>query len=71
MTNDFDMRDILLEATAEVQEIFREVMEELIEPMEMEQARMLWSQLPDEAKELFAKENPDEYRMLMEQIGRS
>jgi negative regulator of genetic competence, sporulation and motility len=71
MTDTFDMRDILLEATAEVQEIFREVMEELVEPMEMEQARMLWSQLPDEAKELFAKENPDEYRMLMEQIGRS
>jgi negative regulator of genetic competence, sporulation and motility len=71
MTNDFDMRDILLEATAEVQEIFREVMEELIEPMEMEQARMLWSQLPDEAKEQFAHDNPDEYRMLMEQIGRS
>lgn len=65
-----DMRDILLEATAEVQEIFREVLEELAEPMEAEKVRLMWAQLPDEAKEQFMRENPEEYRMLMEEMER-
>ena len=67
--NGIDFRDMMLECTAEVKEIFRETMIELTEPiMEME-LKMMWAQLPAELKDKLAKERPEEYAMLMKQIN--
>ncbi len=54
MTDDFDLNDIMLEATAEVQEIIRELMVELSLPQQnraLPQSRM---SAPDEMKDLSA-----------------
>ena len=67
--NGIDFRDMMLECTAEVKEIFRETMIELTEPiMEME-LKMMWAQLPAELKDKLAQERPEEYAMLMKQIN--
>ena len=67
--NGIDFRDMMLECTAEVKEIFRETMIELTEPiMEME-LKMMWAQLPAELKDKLAKERPEEYAMLMKQLN--
>lgn len=70
MTNNgIDFRDMMLECTAEVKEIFRETMIELTEPiMEME-LKMMWAQLPAELKDKLAQERPEEYAMLMKQLN--
>jgi hypothetical protein len=69
MTDDFDLRDIFLEATADIQEIVREVMEELTEPQELEQIRQMWAAATDEQKEQIMRENPEEYKALMDAIN--
>jgi DNA-binding MarR family transcriptional regulator len=69
MTDDFDLRDIFLEATAEIQEVIREVMEELTEPQELEQIRQMWAAATDEQKEQIMRENPEEYKALMDAIN--
>ena len=67
--NGIDFRDMMLECTAEVKEIFRETMIELTEPiMEME-LKMMWAQLPAELKDKLAQERPEEYAMLMKQLN--
>ena len=63
---DLDLNDLMLEATAEVQEIIREIMEELAEPQMKAQAAAMWARMPDEMKELYAQERPEEYRAIME-----
>ena len=69
MSGGIDFRDMMLECTADVKEIFRETMIELTEPiMEME-LKMMWAQLPAELKDKLAKERPEEYAMLMKQIN--
>jgi hypothetical protein len=70
MTETFDLRDIMLEATAEIQEIVREVLEELAEPQMLAEIQKQWTSLPDDQKEQFMRENPDEYRALMDAIER-
>jgi DNA-binding MarR family transcriptional regulator len=67
--DEFDLRDIFLEATAEVQEIVREVMDELTEPQELEQIRQMWAAATDEQKEQIMRENPEEYKALMDAIN--
>jgi len=63
--DDFDLRDVMLEATAEVQELIREVMTELAEPQMKAKVREAWMSAPDEMKDQFANERPEEYRALM------
>lgn len=70
MANDeFDLRDIMLEATAEVQEIIREILQELAEPSEGNQVAQLWSRTPDDMKEQFASSQPEDYRNLIASLG--
>jgi hypothetical protein len=66
--DDFDLNDIMLEAAAEVQEIIRELMQELAEPHIRAQVRQAWMSAPDEMKARFASERPEEYRALMSAI---
>ena len=61
-----DLRDLMLEATAEVQEIVREVLTELAEPQAMNDVHQMWSQMPDQMKEQFASENPEDYQAMMD-----
>lgn len=66
--NDLDMQDLLLEATAEVQEIVRELLQELVMPKMRGQVKQMWMTAPDEMKEQFKQERPQEYAALMELI---
>jgi len=66
----FDLRDIMLEATAEIQEIVRDVLNELAEPHVLAEIQRQWATLPDDQKEKFMNENPDEYRALMDAMER-
>jgi hypothetical protein len=65
-----DMRDVVLEAQAEVQAIMREVVQELMKPQIMAQLRQSWISAPDEVKEMFKREKPEDYAALMEELKR-
>ena len=67
--NGIDFRDMMLECTAEVKEIFRETMIELTEPIIEMELKMMWAQMPAELKDKLAQERPEEYAMLMKQIN--
>ena len=66
MDSSFDIRDVVLEAQAEVQEIMREVQQEIALPLMMEQFMMQWAQMPEEMKARFANERPQQYAALMD-----
>jgi hypothetical protein len=68
MNDDFDPKDILLEATADIQEIMREVLADLTAPQVLAKIMESWATAPDELKEQFAQEHPEEYRELMKMI---
>lgn len=70
MNTFFEPKDIMLEATAEVQQIVREVMEELAEPQTRAEVMQMWMTMPDGLKEQYAADNPDEHRALMELMSR-
>ena len=59
----------MLEAIADVREIFREVMIEATAPMVDMELRQMWAQMPQELKDKLAAERPEEYEMLMKQLG--
>lgn len=65
-TGMFDLRDLMLEASAELQDILREVAQEIAEPQMMEQFAEMWAMLPMEMREQFAREKPEEYQRLMD-----
>lgn len=69
MSNTIDFRDMMLECTAEVKEIFRETMIELTEPIMDMELKKMWAQMPTELKDKLAQERPEEYAMLMKQIN--
>jgi ppGpp synthetase/RelA/SpoT-type nucleotidyltranferase len=65
---DFELRDIMLEAVAEVQEIVREVMEELAEPQVRTEVQKMWMQMPQDMKDQYAADNPEEHKALMDMM---
>lgn len=64
-----ELQDLMLEAMAEVQELVREFVNELTEPEQKVQLRQAWISLPDELKEKFKSERPQEYADMMKTIG--
>lgn len=69
MSGGIDFRDMMLECTAEVKEIFRETMIELTESIIEMELKMMWAQMPAELKDKLAQERPEEYAMLMKQMN--
>jgi hypothetical protein len=65
---DFDIRDIMLEAAAEVEEIMREALGEIELPQQKEQMRMMWASVPEDMKEKFKRDKPTEYKELMQAL---
>lgn len=63
-----DLRDVILEAVSEVQEIIREETQELVAPVMQDKFVEIWVNLPDEMKEKFKVEQPEAYRALMESM---
>lgn len=61
-----DLRDVTLEAAADVQALVREVLQELAEPALIEKVRRVWSTMPDEMKAQFEQDAPDEFRAFMD-----
>lgn len=68
MQDTLDLNDLLLEATAELQEIVGEVMQELLEPQMLSALRLQWHTLPDDTKEALKQKNPVEYRRLIQML---
>ena len=64
--SDFDLGDVMLEAVAEIQEIMREVVGEITEPQRIQMIASMWTQMPEEMKEQFKKDRPQEYAAMME-----
>lgn len=64
-----DFRDMLLECTAEIKEVFRDAMLELAEPMIEMELRVAWSRMPDDLKARMMIEQPEAYKELMKHIG--
>lgn len=62
-----DTRDAILEAQAEMMELVREVMQEIATPQIKMEGRKLWATMPDEMKEQFKAERPDEYAEFMKE----
>lgn len=65
-----DVRDVMLDAQADVQEILREVVQDLVRPQMMAQIKQMWNSAPDEMKERFKQERPQEYADLMNELKR-
>lgn len=69
MSEAIDFRDMMLECTAEVKEIFRETMIELTEPLIEMELKRTWAMMPAELKDRLAQERPEEYALLMKQLN--
>jgi hypothetical protein len=63
-----DLRDVMLEATARAQKLLMEFQKQIAMPMMKGKMAEMWQTLPDEMKERFAKEKPNEYHALMEAL---
>ena len=64
----YDLRDLMLEITAEVQEIMQEVMQDLVEPQMIQALQLRWGSVPEDAKEFLKQQNPQTYRRIMQMI---
>jgi len=64
----WDYKDLVLEAQAEVAEILQSVMQELMEPQMIAALRLRWGTIPEEAKELLRKQQPDTYNRLIQML---
>ncbi len=60
-----DFQDAILAAQAEVTESIRDIAREILADQAQRQARMMWLQMPDEMKEKFKAERPEEYAAFM------
>jgi len=63
-----DLRDMMLEAQADVQDVVQEVMQEIMLPQMVNALRLRWGTVPDDAKEMLKKNQPDTYHRLMQMM---
>jgi hypothetical protein len=63
-----DIQDAMLEAQAEVTEFMREFAQDLIEDDIITAMRVKWAGTPDEIKEQFKADQPQEYAAVIKQI---
>lgn len=61
-----DLRDVMLEVVAGVQETMRELEQEIVEPQVMEAVVEAWTLQSAEVKEKFKRERPEAYAAMME-----
>ena len=64
-----DIRDVMLEATANVQGIMEELKQQILEPFMLDALRMKWAQTPDEMKELIKQSDEASYQRLISIIN--
>jgi hypothetical protein len=64
----FDLRDVMLEAQAEVQAVMREILQDLALPQMLDAFKMQWAQMPPAMKEKFKAERPEQYKALVEMM---
>lgn len=65
---DIDYRDLMLECVADLQSILLEALRELKTREQIDQVRMLWASSPEEMREAFAQQQPEQYKALIENI---
>ena len=64
--NSNDLRDVMLEVVAAVQETMRELEREIMEPQIMDAVIEAWMSQPADVKEKFKQEKPEAYQAMME-----
>jgi len=64
----FDLRDLMLKAAADVQKAVMTFGMEVDRPIMISQAAQMWMQLPNEMKEKFKSEKPEEYAAFMKEL---
>lgn len=65
---DIDFRDLMLEAAAEIESLMQELERDLNKPKMKAKFARLWREMPDEQKEAFRRDKPNEYRVLMDAL---
>lgn len=60
------LKDATLEAQADITDVLREVVTEVITPQIKMAARMKWARMTPEEKELFKQQRPEDYKAFME-----
>lgn len=63
-----DYRDVMIGAAADVQAVMHEFQQEIALPQVVSEMAKVWSQMPDEMREKFAKDRPQEYAAFMEML---
>ena len=63
-----DLRDMMLEAQAYVAEVAQDVMEEVMATQLQDALRLKWGMIPDEAKEMLKKLQPETYQKIMSMV---
>lgn len=63
-----DLRDLMLEAQADMQDVVQEVMQEIMEPQMINALRLRWGTVPEDAKEFLKKEQPETYHRLLQMM---
>lgn len=63
--NPFDMQDAVLAATADVQRLVMETLQEMGEAEMLKKVRQMWMTMPPEMKEKFKDDRPEEYARLV------
>lgn len=66
VNNSNDLRDVMLEVVAGVQETMRELEQEIVEPQIMEAVVEAWTLQSAEVKEKVKRERPEAYAAMME-----
>lgn len=65
MSDDLDLRDLLLEVEAELTEAIGDVVKELQLPQMKTALRVRWMTMPDELKEQIKEDEPELYKQIM------
>lgn len=63
-----NLSDLMLKAASDVQSVFMQFEREQQKPQLKSQMAQQWAQLPDELKEKFKTERPDEYEALIRSL---
>lgn len=64
------IKEAILEAQAEIMEVYTEIQKEAAEGQIMRDASRIWRAVPEQIKEQFKQQQPDQYRELLRGINR-
>ncbi len=66
---EIDLRDILLDVGAEINEAFTELMDEMTEDQKVQALKAQWRMMPDELRERLKTLQPETYQSVMKVVN--